>query len=263
MAFDTAGRAYVFNGTGWSGPAPGSPQTLGTGGISVSCATPTFCMAVATAADQVVSFNGQTWSAPTTLDGADNLDAVGCAPTSYCAAVDSEGNAFAFDGQWQGTSGAWGSASSIACVSSTFCMAASGGIAQWDGEQWTQPSPFGVTSSFTGVSCAATTFCVAVDQTGEALQWNGQTWSAPAPIEPTPSGSGGLAKPAPTAVSCPSATSCTAVDSAGGALQFDGSAWSRAVVDTGRHLTSVSCPTPDFCAAVDDLGRVVVGTPGK
>ena len=102
----------------------------------------------------MTSWNGQAWSAPVTLDGANNLEAVGCAPTGSCAAVDAEGNAFAYSGgSWAGTSGDWGSVSAISCVSPSFCMSTSGGISQWNGDQWTQPNPYGDSSSFAGVSC--------------------------------------------------------------------------------------------------------------
>ncbi|MHB1518316.1 MAG: hypothetical protein ACYCVN_04250 [Acidimicrobiales bacterium] len=216
-------------------------------------------MSIPNAADQVVSFNGQTFSAPVTLPGANNLEAVGCAPNGYCAAIDAEGNAFSYDGQWQGTIGAWGSASSISCVSATFCMAASGGIARWDGVRWTKPDPFGATSSFTGVSCPSASFCTAVDETGYALQWNGQTFSAPVPIEPASNPSTGALGPAPSGVSCPTASFCAAVDDHGAALQWSGGHWTRTVIDAGHHLTSVSCPTPTFCMAVDQSGDALLG----
>jgi hypothetical protein len=137
-------------------------------------------------------------------------------------------------------------------------MSVSGGISQWDGGQWTQPNPYGDSSSFVGVSCPTTSFCTAVDASGGALQWNGLTWSAPVRIEPGPAPTTTLGV-APTAVSCPSATYCAATDASGGVLQWTGATWSRADVDPGHSLTSISCPTPSICVAVDHSGRAFVG----
>jgi hypothetical protein len=260
IALDDTGRGYHYDGTTWSAPVPPTGQALGPGAISVSCATPSLCMAVATASSQVVSWNGQGWSAPVTLDGAMGLEAVGCASTGYCAAVDAEGNAFATDGQgWQGTSGDWGSVSSISCVSSSFCMSTSGGISQWNGSSWTQPAQFGTASSLTGVSCPSASFCMAVDQTGQSLEWNGQAWSAPASVEPA--GVAGAVGAALTGVSCPTTSFCAAVDSQGGVLQWSGGTWTRTDVDATRKLTAVSCPSPALCVVVDQSGDVSDGTP--
>jgi hypothetical protein len=259
LAFDTAGRAYLFDGTHWSGPTPPAPQPIGPGAISVSCSAPTSCSAIATAGNTVTGWNGQVWSAPTALDGADGLEAVGCAPSGYCAAVDAEGNAFALDdGTWSGTSGDWGSVSDISCVSSSFCMSVSGGISQWNGEEWAQPDPFGDASSFAGVSCPTVAFCTAVDDAGGALQWNGSAWSAPTRIEPGPASATTLGI-STTGVSCPTASYCAATDASGGILQWSNNTWSRADVDRGRHLTSISCPTASLCVAVDRSGDAVVG----
>jgi hypothetical protein len=261
MALDSQGRGYHFDGTTWSSPVPPTAQAMGSGALSVSCA-PTFCVAIATAGNLVVTWNGQSWSPPITLTGANGLEGVGCAPTGYCAAVDAEGYAFSSDGglDWRGTSGDWGSVSSISCVSSSFCVSVSGGISQWDGGQWTQPTPYGSTASFAGVSCPTATFCMAVDQSGQALQWNGQSWSAPVRIEPGQPSTNSIGV-SPTGVSCPTAGYCAAVDDSGGVIQWSNGTWTRSDVDAGVHLMSISCPTVSFCVAVDQSGNVLVGTP--
>ena len=259
IALDRAGRAYVFNGTGWTGPEPAAAQPIGAGAISVSCSNPAFCLAVATAGDQVISWDGQAWSVPVTVEGANSLEAVGCAPTGYCAAVDAQGNAFAYSGgSWSGTSGDWGSVSAISCVSSSFCVSASGGISQWNGSQWTMPDSFSDSSSFAAVSCPTASFCTAVDESGGSFVWNGLSWSGPVPIEP------GRAAPTTigvtvTGISCPSNSYCAATDDSGGVLQWSSHTWVRADIDGGHHLTSVSCPSISLCVAVDQAGDAVVG----
>lgn len=261
IALDAAGRAYHLDGTTWSGPTPPGPQQIGQGGISVSCASTSDCVAITTGAGQVVSFNGQGWAPPVPLQGAQGLEAVGCAPSGYCAAVDAEGDAFAErGGSWVRTAGDWGSVSAISCRSASWCMSTSGGISHWDGQRWSVPNPHGVSSSFTGISCPTTTFCAAVDQRGEVLSFNGQGWSAPTRIEPGQASATAIGI-SPTAVSCPTASRCVAVDDHGGALEWSGGSWTRAVVDPGQPLTAVSCPTASFCVAVDHRGDALVARP--
>jgi hypothetical protein len=261
VALDALGRAYSFDGTEWSGPVPASAQALGEGALSVSCASPSLCMAVATARNQITDWDGHAWSPPVTVGGANDLEAVGCAPTGYCASVDSEGNAFAFDGQaWRGTSGAWGSVSSISCVSASFCISVSGGISEWNGDQWTTPDPYTSTSSFSGVSCPSASFCTAVDQAGEAFQWNGQAWSASVRVEPGPASttSSGVAL---TGVSCPTATFCAAVDGSGGLLQWSDGTWTRSQIDGTRTLDAIACPSATLCLVADAAGNVITVQP--
>jgi len=262
IALGADGDVYHFDGTRWTGPIEITSQRTGPGTVSVSCASSTFCGADPTGGNEVVMWNGAVWSSSTTLTGAHGIEAVGCALTGYCAAVDGEGNAFAYDGQtWHSTSGDWGAVSSISCVSSSFCMSSSGGLSQWNGTGWTTPDTFGAASSFAGVSCPTTSFCVAVDDLGEVLQWNGQVWSAPTRIEPEQS-SGTMVGTILTSISCPTTSFCVAVDDAGGILQWSaGSTWSRTDADDGHPLSAVSCATVFFCVAVDQEGNFLVGGP--
>ena len=261
VAIDAGGGIYSFQGAAWAGPVSPAPGPVGGGGISVSCADPSLCAAVPTAGSQVVTGTGQSWSPPQTLPGATDLGAVGCAPTGYCASVDAEGYAFAFDdGRWGATSGDWGSVADIACVSSTFCVSVSGGISQWNGSSWTQPDSYAAVGSFTSVSCPSAVFSAAAVNSGDVMFLQGQTWGPPTRIEPGPPSTTSVG-PYPTSVSCPSTTYCAAVDGNGAVLQWSGSAWSYDKVDPGRHLTAVSCPTTTFCAAVDSFGDVIFGRP--
>ncbi len=254
IAVDATGRAFAFNGSSWGAPQSPAGAATGPGTISVSCASPTLCLAAPTGGNQTVTWNGQSWSAPVTVEGAAGIEGIGCAPSGYCAAVDGEGNAFAYrGGGWGGTSGDWGAVTAISCVSQTFCVSSSGGLSIWDGGSWTTPQTYGVPTSFTDVSCPTTSFCMAVDELGQALVWNGQAWSAPMAADP-------LGAPL-TGVSCPTATFCVAVDKHGGILQWHAGTWSRTDADSSAAMAGVSCPTATFCMAVDHSGRVVVGRP--
>lgn len=265
VALDQQGRAYHFNGVGWTGPVTLVAGPVGPGGVAVSCASVQQCVAVPTGGDQVAVWNGATWSAPTTLPGANGLESVGCAPSGYCAAVDGEGYAFALSGgSWQETSGDWGSVSDISCASSSFCVSVSGGISQWDGQQWSAPQNNGVTTSYNGVSCPTPVFCAAVDAGGQVQWWNGTAWSAPQNVLPAPSGSAapsGGAAPL-TGVSCPTTTFCAAVAAGVGVVEWLGGSWIRADDGGDHEVTAISCPTASLCVAVDRSGLAREAGPG-
>ncbi len=254
IAVDATGRTYAFNGSSWGAPQSPAGSAVGPGTISVSCASPTQCLAAPTGGNQTVTWNGLSWSAPTTVEGANGIEGIGCAPSGYCAAVDGEGNAFAYrGGGWGGTSGDWGAVTAISCVSQTFCVSSSGGLSFWDGGSWTTPQTYGVPTSFTGVSCPTSSFCTAVDELGQALVWNGQSWSAPVAVAPAGSSL--------TGISCPATTYCVAVDSHGGIHQWHSGTWTSTGTGSSVAFAGVSCPTATFCVAVDHSGDVVVGRP--
>ncbi|MHB8438110.1 MAG: hypothetical protein ACYDD4_02980 [Acidimicrobiales bacterium] len=258
IALDSSGRWLRFDGRSWSagGTISGAGPT-GQGTLSLSCAGPSVCATDPGAGDQLSVWTGHGFG-PLQTVAATGIEAVGCAPSGYCAAVDGEGNAFAYSGtSWHGTAGDWGSVAAISCVSSAFCMSASGGISRWSASAWSKPQSAGATASFTGVSCPSPSFCMAVDAAGQALEWNGTAWGAPVQMEPA--GSATSVGPSPTAVSCASPTFCVAVDNAGAVLAWEGSSWKRRVVDQAPW-TAVSCPAPTFCAALDQQGRVTVAT---
>jgi hypothetical protein len=260
VALDSRGRAYHFNGSHWGAPRRLVTGAVGPGAIAVACAGRSLCVAEPTGASDVVVGTGASWSAPTQLEGAVGLESLGCSRSGYCAAVDAEGNSWAFSrGSWQRTSGDWGAVASIACVSPSFCVSAGPtGLSSWDGSRWSSPAPLGASSAFSGVSCASASFCVAVDEGGQALRWNGSHWSTPLRIEPSARSATSLG-PYPTAISCPTATLCVAVDDVGSVLELRSGAWSRTSTGSSHVFSSVSCPEASFCAAADRRGQVLIG----
>lgn len=106
-AATATGKIAVFNGTAWSGTANIDP----TNGLSgVSCSDSSFCVASANGPD-VFTYNGTSWSTPSSIDPGQYLSAVSCTedivayppgpstpPASFCAAVDTTGNALATTG---------------------------------------------------------------------------------------------------------------------------------------------------------------------
>ena len=192
------------------------------------------------------------WGAASGIDGTKVIDSVSCASTTFCEAVDANGNGLKFSGTtWSAASSIDGAKviDSVSCPTSSFCMAvdANGNAMKYTGS-WAAASSIDGTNSINSVSCVSSTFCMAVDANGNAMKYTG-SWAAASSIDGTHSiGS----------VSCKSSTFCEAVDASGNALKYNGTSWSSASDIDGTHgLKSVSCPATTFCAAVDGSGNVL------
>ena len=256
-----ATKTATTNSPSFTWGAPASVDPSGGHLNGVSCASASFCATVDSIGN-VLTFNGTSWSSPTSIDPGNGLNSVSCASASFCAAVDDNGNVLTFNGT------SWSSPTSIAptgnfldsvsCPSATFCVAAdsSGNVRTFNGTSWSSPTMidpgydpgFGLAS----VSCPSPTFCATVDYQGNALTFNGSTWSSPSSVDPNGSGL--------MSVSCPAATFCAAVDYNGNVLTFNGAAWSAptSVDPNGGPLWSASCPSATFCVAADYVGQVVM-----
>jgi hypothetical protein len=137
-AVDNDGDALTYSNGAWTTPHRVDTIAAPT---SVSCASPSFCVAVLGSeygGSYEMTFNGQRWTSPTPVAGklggaGDDLEQASCASASFCLAVGGNGHASVYDGRhWRST---------------RFTMARS------DGEQ---------------VFCPTTTRCVVVDSTGTA-----------------------------------------------------------------------------------------------
>lgn len=269
---DDSGQFYPFDGSTWGAQVYGvQPSQPG----DVSCASDTFCVIVE--ADGSVDWlSGTTWnhSAPPNGPLHGFPYAISCAPgTSFCAAVDWEGDYVTYNGtSWsapQMIGWSAGLVDSVSCTSATFCMAVDeassqngqqtgGHIYTYNGASWSDLGPFGY--ELTSVSCASKSSCVilaAFSGGVYALTWNGSAVSWP----PLLIDSGASKSPAPGVgfVSCARPTFCAAVESGGYALTYNGKSWSAAdAIDAGTisGLDAVSCPTATFCTAVDGWGQV-------
>ncbi len=198
------------------------------------------------------------WYAPTRIDHHNRLTSVSCSSPTFCAAVDTLGNAVTYNGtRWSPPATvdpgkAFSSASSVSCPSATFCVAvdSSGHALIYNGTSWSAPTNIDNSDSVPSVSCPSASFCVAVDFNGNALTYNGTSWSGPTNIDNSDSFA---------SVSCPSASFCVAVDFNGNALTYNGTSWSgptNVVSDPLGGLTSVSCSSASFCAATNTYGFV-------
>jgi hypothetical protein len=199
------------------------------------------------------AFAAGGWSAPMNIDGAVQFNSISCPSSSFCAAVDMNGNALTFNGStWTSpdnidTTGQ--GLTSVSCLVSSFCMAVDGA---GNAYTWTGGSPSGAVATnissngVEAVSCASASFCVATNQWAEMYTGS---WARDSTFPNNGEGFG--------AVSCPSSSFCAAVGQHGDVVSFNGSSWGgpQQIDTSGSPLTSVSCPSSSFCAAVDGAGN--------
>jgi hypothetical protein len=262
--------AQVVTPTPWTTvPTPsfgaGTTATL----RSVSCGTPTNCVAVGSdetgSATRPIAavFNGGSWTAVavpfSSSDSFVDLSSVSCTSATFCTAV-----------------GGQSSPATVTVtpttVSTTVDDDSAPLIEQWNGQTWSAVvTPTTGPAAWTAVSCTSTSFCAAVgatvDDTSKTLvlttvvaQWNGTAWSASQ--RPSPA----------TTLRLPMAVSCTGPAFCMGAgwqlddknesvgmfdLQWNGSSWTTSVVTTPgpKHdvlINGVSCAAPSFCVAAGE-----------
>jgi hypothetical protein len=238
--------------TSWSAPVDVDATTPI---YAVSCASPSFCVAVDQDGNALV-YNGSTMSAPTSIDDA-ALYSVSCPTATFCAAVDDNGNAIVYNGSsWSAPTAidheeeGPGVLNSVSCPTASFCVAVDddGNAFTYDGSSWSSAANVDETGLY-AVSCPTVSFCVAVDQTGNAFTYDGSSWTSGDDID----GYDTL-----ESVSCSSPTFCVAVDDFGNALTYDGSSWSSALdIDGSETLFAVSCTTASFCMASDAAGNAL------
>ena len=226
--------------TGWGGPYSVVATTSeATTIVGVSCATPTYCVAV-DATGNTYTY-GSFGSAPFLLakhidphvnGNGNTMTGISCPITTFCVAIDSQGYALVFNGV------SWGAPTLL------------------DGDgQGSVP--------LLGVSCASPSFCVVVDAATNAILYQSGTWASPQDIDPL---AHVTSDPRVYAVSCSSATDCWAVDGQGNAIMWNGTSWAPPqFIDDGygsssgnvEAITGVSCPTPTFCMATDNMGEAL------
>jgi serine/threonine protein kinase len=231
---------------------------------AVDCAAPSLCAAVDNFGD-LLTYNGRSWSAPTTTDGI-IFGGVSCPSVSFCEAVGWEvgsgGYVVTLDGR------SWGvpqkldpgfKLHSVSCVSASFCAvgASVDAFTYLDGV-WSAPQivdPADKNGSGIGsVSCVSVSFCLAVDAKGNALVYDNGAWPSPRAID------GVLLD----GVSCVSQSFCVVVGANGNVVVYADGLWSAPqVIDHGRQLDAVSCVSQSFCLAVDADGNALVYADGS
>jgi hypothetical protein len=251
----------VRHGTAWQiAPSPATGTNYGGTLSDISCASPSFCVAVGLA-----ETNSGTAKLPQTVsrqlieqwDGTSWTVVPGSVPAGVAAS----------------------SLNYASCPSATFCLAigttrAASGASQllvesFNGTAWSHQSQAGLSFYTKGISCTSASFCMAVGATpvGDkpvTQSWNGSAWHTLSTPSPSPNQDASEL----TEVSCTSPSACTA---AGGnffakneaegpesddypfAEAWNGTAWSAASLPMpgdstqGVILSGVSCTAPGQC----------------
>jgi hypothetical protein len=122
MAVDNIGDVLSWNGSTWSGPTSIDPgYTLN----SVSCTSPTFCVAVDNGGWADI-YDGSSWTG-VNIDGSTQLFSVSCATASFCVAGDTNGNTLTYNGSsWSSVTIDDNVITSVSCPTSSFCAAVDG-----------------------------------------------------------------------------------------------------------------------------------------
>ncbi len=256
-------------------PARASWRHTTRGGIAlVTALFVSLAVATSSAAASPLSF-----SAPRNVDpyasAWANHAPLACLTTTWCAGVDSVGNAvFGVDNGAGLGQLAWlreqignSQLTGVACPSMSLCV----GI-DLTGDVLTSTSPTGGTGAWTPttlapghhmqtVACPSASLCVATDDTGAVFTSTNPTGGAAAWGD---SGSVGQSVRL-LAMSCPSASLCVGVGSSGDAVSSTNptggsTAWRSADVDGSTDIEAVSCPSTSLCVAVDQAGRVLTST---
>lgn len=137
-----AGLAQTWDGQSWSDPVPFDPDTAP---LTLSCASDTFCMAGEN--DAVWRWANGTWTRDRPSANASfSVAGISCFNDASCLIASHSGDLARWDGtQWTATPGrTTGNVLSLACTSSTYCLATQGNasiprIVDFDGSSWSTP----------------------------------------------------------------------------------------------------------------------------
>jgi hypothetical protein len=276
VAVDWSGAYLTYNGTAWS-----EPQSIGSQASavdSVSCTSPTFCLAVTSSnlnglGGDIFIFNGHSWQFEV-QDGLP-MSSVSCTGPDFCEILTYETDGTVLSAFWNGKTvsntaavdaylgfGPAPTQGQVSCVSPAFCVAVddlgNAFTLNSNGTSWSTATALdpGLTAIMTGVSCPTATFCVAIDAGGHEYTYDGTSWTAPATIDSTGE---------PQAISCTATRFCLMGDLSGNVATFDGASWSATSdidpgITAGTGLTGISCADAAHCVAVDWEGNALVGT---
>lgn len=163
----------LLRGRTWS-----SHQVSSTGArddrlMDVSCAAPTFCVAV-NLNGQRLTFNGVKWTSIKSA-GPNGLISISCVTPTFCLAVTDTGQSMTFNGTRWTTPRAIplfssSFAYSVSCSSSIYCVVPglNGYAVSWSSGKWSPPARvfLGGVSAGVAVSCSPSRTCLAVNDKG-------------------------------------------------------------------------------------------------
>ena len=167
-------QALAYNGGSWS-----TPTNIDSGGgevlWSVSCPSSSFCAGTDDRGN-ALTYASSLWSAPTSIDGTNQIFSVSCASSSFCVALEGFGNAMIYNGSsWSeptSIDNTGYSLESVSCPSESFCMALDSG-------------GYTMTYSFAGPVNTAPPEIGGTPLVGETLTCAPGTWSGDEPFSYT------------------------------------------------------------------------------
>jgi hypothetical protein len=286
VGVDVEANAFVERAGSWAPPTrlPGEDDAS-----SVSCATPTSCLAIGRLHD--FRWNGRRWAR---IPRNRVADVVSCFSRTRCLAVGRDSN----QGEWwlghrwskpfRLTARRDRQPQLVACPDATTCVVGygDGSINSWNGRRWSRAHH--VLGGLFDLACAGPRSCLATSG-NRSSSWNGRSWGRPKLISSSTNvevlklscvasgecvgvGNGGMMTyrsgrwSGPTAagtnddavgaIDCVSASDCTGV-------AFDGTLWTgtaTALAPTGNvdqltMATSTSCGSAAACVVVDSTGH--------
>ena len=199
---------------------------------------------------------------PPSSFGGDAFKSISCPTSTFCVAVDVEGDAYTYSsGAWSGgtaVSPDQRALNDVSCASASFCTAVGDdGVAfTFSGGRWSAGSGKALSSGpMHDITCPSSTFCAAEGETGsdyataksDAYIYSGGRWSS----GKTLSFFGDIA--------CPTTSTCIALgpgaSSPQGTYVYSGGAWSNGPtipfpVQPNAGATSIACPTTTQCVSV-------------
>ena len=281
----------VFTSTNpTSGPSTWEGEVVNFAVSGISCPSDSLCVSSGgrnvLSSTHVTDPNAGRWlAAPVPGGESDGLESLACPSTTFCAAVDEEGNLLTSTNP-SGGSSAWtaenidggNSLVAISCPSASFCAAAdsagnvltstdpTGGPGEWSSVIVAEP-----TYVVEALTCASASLCVAWtysnthghDLVATSSNPTGGVWDTGLP-------SGNAEATDVRTISCPSTSLCVASSSediytttnpAGGAgTWIEAKTWEEPDFAPFPEFTGVSCPSTTFCVAVTLDGYVATST---
>lgn len=182
--------------------------------------------------------------------------ALSCGSASFCAAIDSEGDAWTYlGGSWHASPGV-GSDSNftyLQCFANQTCVGgdAQGHLLTYSSGAWSVSSQSYTDYAWYGFSCASANLCIFLDGNGDVYTYTGGNLSAPKQIDPAFGVNANAAGSASAWVSCaPGSQRCLLIDSLGNFATYSEGSWSSLTKVSFQLVSGPDCLSASQCLAV-------------
>jgi hypothetical protein len=250
VGVDVEANAFVERAGSWTSPTGLPGDVLAT---SVSCATPTSCLAMGSPHD--FRWNGHRWAR---IPGTLLAQSVSCISPSRCLAVaDATNQGMWWNGhRWSKpfrlTARRDREPFRVACPGASICLVAygDGSVNTWNGHRWSTARH--VLVDLFNLACSGPRSCLATSG-DQSRSWNGRSWGPTRTISTS-----GLVQV--QALSCVTHGECVGVGN-GGLMTYRAGRWSGpSPVGTDDTVQAVDCASATDCTAVAFDGTLLAGT---